>query len=53
MIKRTFLKRLTQVVIMAPKTVKGSINKLLTGDGRKKVSTAIGESVHGKKKKGK
>lgn len=36
-----------------PKTAKGKFNKDMTGDGRKKLSTAIDESLGFKKKKGK
>ena len=32
-------------LLMPPKTIKGSIRKALTGDGRKNLNTAIRESV--------
>lgn len=32
-----------------PRTSKGQFNKWMTSDGRKKFSTAIGESLFGKK----
>jgi hypothetical protein len=36
---------------MAPKTVKGKLRKIVTGDGRKNLSTVARESLDGKKKK--
>lgn len=33
-----------------PKTVQGAMRKILTGDGRKNLDTAVNETLFGKKK---